>query len=319
MLAVFKTGGKQYSVKAGQILKVEKLEGKKGDNISFKDVLAVSENSQNTIGAPLVDGAIVEAKILDQIRDKKIIVFKKRKRQNYRSTQGHRQYLTVLKIESISMGGKKSASKKKETVINKPVKKAVPKKKAVELEETKNLDNFDEDVTERAGKIIDDADIPDMAEGGRIGLAAGGMGRRAFLKLMAALGLTGAAAKYGLPTLFKKATPKVTKELTQVPIKNIEGMPAWFKPLVNKVIKEGDDVTKKFATKEREIVHQVSLEGKIGKDALQAWKKNPDDVPYGATSLVENTYMEDIPPLPLNPTRKDDNKDDDLFREYDGE
>ena len=128
MLAVFKTGGKQYSVKAGQILKVEKLEGKKGDNISFKDVLAVSENSQNTIGAPLVDGAVVEAKILDQIRDKKIIVFKKRKRQNYRSTQGHRQYLTVLKIESISMGGKKSASTKKETVTSKPVKKAAPKK-----------------------------------------------------------------------------------------------------------------------------------------------------------------------------------------------
>ena len=130
MLAVFKTGGKQYSVKAGQILKVEKLEGKKGDSISFKDVLAVSENSQNTIGAPLVDGAIVEAKILDQIRDKKIIVFKKRKRQNYRSTQGHRQYLTVLKIESISMGGKKSASTKKETVTSKPVKKADTKKKA---------------------------------------------------------------------------------------------------------------------------------------------------------------------------------------------
>ena len=115
MLAVFKTGGKQYSVKAGQILKVEKLEGKKGDSISFKDVLAVSESSQNTIGSPLVEGAVVEAKILDQIRDKKIIVFKKRKRQNYRSTQGHRQYLTVLKIETISMGGKKSQSEKKET------------------------------------------------------------------------------------------------------------------------------------------------------------------------------------------------------------
>ena len=128
MLAVFKTGGKQYSVKAGQILKVEKLEGKKGDSISFKDVLAVSESSQNTIGSPLVDGAVVEAKILDQIRDKKIIVFKKRKRQNYRSTQGHRQYLTVLKIESISMGGKKSASIKKETETKKPVKKAATKK-----------------------------------------------------------------------------------------------------------------------------------------------------------------------------------------------
>ena len=130
MLAVFKTGGKQYSVKAGQILKVEKLEGKKGDNVSFKDVLAVSENTQNTIGSPLVDGAVVEAKILDQIRDKKIIVFKKRKRQNYRSTQGHRQYLTVLKIESISLGGKKSATTKKETKTVKPTKKTAPKKKA---------------------------------------------------------------------------------------------------------------------------------------------------------------------------------------------
>ena len=130
MLAVFKTGGKQYSVKAGQILKVEKLEGKKGDNVSFKDVLAVSENTQNTIGSPLVDGAVVEAKILDQIRDKKIIVFKKRKRQNYRSTQGHRQYLTVLKIESISLGGKKSATTKKEAETAEPAKKAVPKKKA---------------------------------------------------------------------------------------------------------------------------------------------------------------------------------------------
>tara|TARA_B100001029_G_scaffold146869_1_gene127563 strand:- start:56 stop:529 length:474 start_codon:yes stop_codon:yes gene_type:complete len=130
MLAVFKTGGKQYSVKTGQILKVEKLEGKKGDSISFKDVLAVSEKTQNTIGSPLVEGAVVEAKILDQIRDKKIIVFKKRKRQNYRSTQGHRQYLTVLKIETISMGGKKSQSEKKETKNSSPVKKAATKKKA---------------------------------------------------------------------------------------------------------------------------------------------------------------------------------------------
>ena len=130
MLAVFKTGGKQYSVKTGQILKVEKLEGKKGDSISFKDVLAVSEKTQNTIGSPLVEGAFVEAKILDQIRDKKIIVFKKRKRQNYRSTQGHRQYLTVLKIETISMGGKKSQSEKKETKNSSPVKKAATKKKA---------------------------------------------------------------------------------------------------------------------------------------------------------------------------------------------
>ena len=130
MLAIFKTGGKQYSVKKGQILKVEKLDGKKGDSVSFKDVLAISENTKNTIGAPMIDGAIVEAKILDQIRDKKIIVFKKRKRQNYRSTQGHRQYLTVLKIESISLGGKKTALEKKEIKSRAPSKKTTAKKKA---------------------------------------------------------------------------------------------------------------------------------------------------------------------------------------------
>ena len=110
------------------MLKVEKLEGNKGDSISFNDVLAISENTKNTIGSPLVEGAVVEAKILDQIRDKKIIVFKKRKRQNYRSTKGHRQYLTVLKIESISMGEKKSVTEKKETATNEPIKKTAAKK-----------------------------------------------------------------------------------------------------------------------------------------------------------------------------------------------
>ena len=133
MLAIFKTGGKQYSVKAGQILKVEKLDGIKGDAISFNDILAISDENKHTIGSPMVQGATVEAKILDQIRDKKIIIFKKRQRQNYRHTQGHRQYLTVLKIESIEMDGKKSSApvkekkdiKAKSTLIKK---KAAPKK-----------------------------------------------------------------------------------------------------------------------------------------------------------------------------------------------
>jgi len=137
MLAVFKTGGKQYSVKAGQILKVEKLDGNKGDSVSFKNVLAVCENSNYTIGSPLVEGASVQAKILDQIRDKKIIVFKKRQRQNYRHTQGHRQYLTVLQIESIALGGNKSSAipkKTEEKSVNKSEdnsKRAAPKKKKV--------------------------------------------------------------------------------------------------------------------------------------------------------------------------------------------
>jgi len=127
MLVIFKTGGKQYSAKAGQILKVEKLKGNKGDSISFNYVLAVNETSNNTIGSPVVKGASVQAKILEQIRDKKIIVFKKRQRQNYRHTQGHRQYLTVVQIESIILGDKKSSISTKE-VIKKVTKVNIPDK-----------------------------------------------------------------------------------------------------------------------------------------------------------------------------------------------
>ena len=141
MIAVIKTGGKQYAVKAGQILKVEKLLGKKGDNISLNNVIALTDSSNHTLGNPLIKGATVDAKILDQIRDKKIIVFKKRRRQNYRSTQGHRQYLTVLKIESINHEGKKITAPKTEKINKEPkivkkdeikvIKKTVSKKKIV--------------------------------------------------------------------------------------------------------------------------------------------------------------------------------------------
>ena len=141
MIAIIKTGGKQYAVKAGQILKVEKLLGKKGDNISLNNVIALTDSSNHTLGNPLIKGATVDAKILDQIRDKKIIVFKKRRRQNYRSTQGHRQYLTVLKIESINHEGKKITAPKTEKISKEPkvvkkdeikvIKKTISKKKIV--------------------------------------------------------------------------------------------------------------------------------------------------------------------------------------------
>ena len=141
MIAIFKTGGKQYLVKPGQILKVEKIEGNKGDNLSFNNILAISDDSENIIGVPLVKGASIEAKILDQIRNKKINVFKKRRRKNYRLTQGHRQYLTVLKIESILKSGQKKdklSTKKINVKVNKKldVKKTTLKK--VDVETKKN-------------------------------------------------------------------------------------------------------------------------------------------------------------------------------------
>ena len=97
--------------------------------------MAISDSSENIIGTPIVEGAVVEAKILDQVRDKKIIVFKKRKRQNYRSTQGHRQYLTVLKIESISMSNKKLTTAKKEIITKSKSKKATTKTTGTEKKE----------------------------------------------------------------------------------------------------------------------------------------------------------------------------------------
>ena len=98
------------------------------------------------------------------------------------------------------------------------------------------------------------------AEGGRTGFGLGGMTRRAFLKLMGAGAAGVGVAKSGLFGLLKGGGKKaVIKDLTSVPIKNIEGMPAWFKPLVNKVIKEGDDVTKTHSTLDRQIVHNKKL------------------------------------------------------------
>ena len=140
MIAVIKTGGKRYSVKAGQVLKVEKLEGKKGDSISLKKVLVLSDSSKQTFGNPLIEGASVNAKILDQIRGDKVIVFKKRQRQNYRLTQGHRQYLTVLKIESINSDGKKiSMAKTTQTKTKEQKPNKLENKKPTKTKTTKTI------------------------------------------------------------------------------------------------------------------------------------------------------------------------------------
>jgi large subunit ribosomal protein L21 len=101
MYAVFKTGGKQYRVQKGDTLRVEKLAGNPGDTVSFDEVLLVGGDALK-IGQPTVKGAKVEAKILGQDRDKKIIVFKFRRRKNYRRKSGHRQPFTALEITNIT-------------------------------------------------------------------------------------------------------------------------------------------------------------------------------------------------------------------------
>ena len=97
MCAVIKTGGKQYKVASGDVLKIEKIAGEAGKEVVFNEVLAIDE----TVGTPLVAGASVKATVLKQARDAKIIVFKKKRRQNYRRKNGHRQSITLVKITEI--------------------------------------------------------------------------------------------------------------------------------------------------------------------------------------------------------------------------
>ena len=97
MYAVIKTGGKQYKVASGDVLKIEKIAGEAGKEVVFNEVLA----SDETVGTPLVAGASVKATVLKQARDAKIIVFKKKRRQNYRRKNGHRQSITLVKITEI--------------------------------------------------------------------------------------------------------------------------------------------------------------------------------------------------------------------------
>ena len=102
MYAVIKTGGKQYRVSEGDVLQVEKLAGNAGDEISFGEVLLVGDGEATKVGKPLVKGAAVKAQIVSQGRDRKVLVFKMRRRKNYRRKAGHRQPFTALKITGIS-------------------------------------------------------------------------------------------------------------------------------------------------------------------------------------------------------------------------
>jgi large subunit ribosomal protein L21 len=102
MFAVIRTGGKQYRVVPNDVLKVEKLAGEAGETITFTDVLAVGSDAGVTIGAPVVAGATVTATVIAQDRLEKVIIFKKRRRQNSRRKNGHRQHVTVLRIADIT-------------------------------------------------------------------------------------------------------------------------------------------------------------------------------------------------------------------------
>lgn len=102
MYAVVRTGGKQYRVAENDVVVVERVAGDAGDEVTLGDVLMVGGDGETKVGAPLVDGASVKATLVEQTRGDKIIVFKKKRRQNYRRKRGHRQDLSVLRITGIT-------------------------------------------------------------------------------------------------------------------------------------------------------------------------------------------------------------------------
>ena len=125
--AVIQTGGKQYRVKSGEILKIEKLPDSKPDTkIEFKEILAYGDNKVIEVGTPIVQGAKVEANLIKNSKNRTILIFKKRRRQNSRRKNGHRQKYSMIRINKIFSKDGKILSKAEK--ISKPAKKEEAKK-----------------------------------------------------------------------------------------------------------------------------------------------------------------------------------------------
>ena len=130
--AVIKTGGKQYKVSANDTIRIEKLDDKAGKKFEFKEVLLTTDNTTTEIGSPMIDGAYVEAELLKQARNDKVIIFKKRRRQNSRRKRGHRQHVSIVKILKIyGKSGKLLAEAKNTIAENKTLEKKVEAKTTV--------------------------------------------------------------------------------------------------------------------------------------------------------------------------------------------
>jgi len=133
MFAVIKTGGKQYKVQEGDVLNVEKLNMEKEKKVTFDKVLLIEDEGKTLIGTPFVENALVRAEVIENFKDKKVLVFKKKRRKQYRRTRGHRQELTRIKIEEIIQGIKAAPKKKPAEVVKKEKEEVTPEKKVPEV------------------------------------------------------------------------------------------------------------------------------------------------------------------------------------------
>ena len=131
MFAIISSGGKQYKVSENTILTVNKLSGTAGDNVEISDVLFASDGKEFSVGEPLIDGAKVNLEIIKQDRDRKILIFKKKRRKNFRRKNGHRQDMTFLQVKSLNIPGFKTKTKSKSVEADKASNEKTVKKSAV--------------------------------------------------------------------------------------------------------------------------------------------------------------------------------------------
>jgi len=103
MNAVVKTGGKEYRISQGDLIRVEKMEGKVGDQVTMKDILMISDEDKVQVGNPFLTNAVITGEIVQQVRGKKVLIYKMKRRKNYRRTKGHRQTYTYVRVNDISL------------------------------------------------------------------------------------------------------------------------------------------------------------------------------------------------------------------------
>ena len=127
--AIIETGGKQYKVSASKILEIEKLNAKVGETIKFKNVLLLNDDKTTEVGNPSISGATVEAKLLDNIKDRTVLIFHKRRRKHSRKKNGHRQRHSKIQITKIMSKGGKIIDEAKISTPKKTVKKEISTKK----------------------------------------------------------------------------------------------------------------------------------------------------------------------------------------------
>ena len=129
--AIIETGGKQYKVSASKILEIEKLDAKVGETIKFQNVLLLNDDKTTEVGSPSIDGAMVEAKLLDNVKDRTVLIFHKRRRKHSRKKNGHRQRHSKIQITKILSKDGKVIDEAKVAVAKKTVTKTTDTKKKV--------------------------------------------------------------------------------------------------------------------------------------------------------------------------------------------